>query len=101
TRRVLRPGGRCLLSFFVLDHYRGPGTTVWSGYEFNHPLAGEEGVAVYSAAMPEQLIAYGTERIGRLAADASLAVRRVVSGLSSRSQAWCVNEQDLVLLEAV
>lgn len=101
TRRVLKPGGRCLFSFFVLDYYHGPGTSAWSGYEFNHPLGRETDVAIYNPAMPEQLIAYRSTRIEALAAEAGLAVQRILPGFWSNSSDWCVNEQDLVLLQAV
>jgi SAM-dependent methyltransferase len=101
TRRVLKPGGRCLFSFFVLDGYRGPGTSAWSGYEFNHPLDGEADVAVHNPAMPEELIAYRSARIEAIAAEVGLAVRRIVPGVWSNSYRSCVNEQDLVLLHAV
>ena len=52
SRRVLRKGGQCLFSFFVLDSYRGPGTSVAPLYEFNHPLEGYDGVAVYNSKLP-------------------------------------------------
>ena len=51
---MLRKGGLCLFSFFVLDYYKGPGTTTpgpgaskASLFEFNYPLVGFDGVAVH------------------------------------------------------
>lgn len=101
TRRVLRPGGRALYSFFVLDHYRGPGTSAWEGYEFNHPLPGHADVAVFNPALPEQVIAYGRRAIEAMADAAGLVVERVLPGFWSASHQRSVNEQDLVLLRAV
>jgi len=100
TRRVLKPGGRALYSFFVLDHYRGPGTSAWEGYEFNHPLPGHADVAVFNPAMPEQIIAYGSCAITRMAEDAGLRVERILPGFWSATQTRSLNEQDLVLLRA-
>ncbi len=100
TRRVLRPGGRALFSVFVLDYYRGPGTSAWEGYEFNHPLPGHADVAVYNPAMPEQIIAYGTGALARLAGEAGLVVERIVPGFWSATHRQALNEQDLVLLRA-
>lgn len=101
ARRVLKPGGRCLFSFFALDNYRGPGTSVAALYEFNHPYAGDRDVAVHDPARPEQLIAYRSSRLEQLAGDAGLALERVLPGYWSNTHAWCVNEQDLALLRAV
>ncbi len=100
TRRVLKSGGLALFSFFVLDHYRGPGTSAWEGYEFNHPLPGHTDVAVHNPNIPEQIIAYGTSTIAQMAADAGLHVHRVLPGFWSASHRHSVNEQDLVLLGA-
>lgn len=100
TRRVLKPGGQCLFSFFALDHYRGPGTSVAPLYEFNHPYPSDSQVAVHDPAVPEQLIAYRTARLEQLAADAGLTLERVLPGYWSNTPASCVNEHDLALLRA-
>ncbi len=101
TRRVLKRGGRCLFTFFVLDQYRGPGTSTSSFYEFDHAVPGETEIAVHDPEIPEQLIAYGSRRIEALAAEAGLALQRILPGFWSNNGSWSVNEQDLVLLEAV
>lgn len=101
ARRVLKPGGRCLFSFFILDHYRGPGTSVAPLYEFNHPFAGNTDVAVHNPAAPEQLIAYRARRLEAFARDAGLALERVLPGYWSNTHASCLNEQDLALLRAL
>lgn len=96
SRRVLRPGGRCLFSLFVLDHYRGPGTTVSPLYEFHHRL--EEGVSVRDAAHPDDLVGYASAWLRDAAAAAGLRVDRILPGLWSESPGQAVNEQDLVVL---
>lgn len=98
--RVLQPGGRCLLSFFLLDRYRGPGSSACSLYEFDHPLEGETGVAVHDPAHPEAVIAYSRERIEDLAGQAGLEVERTLPGFWTSSPGPLVSEQDLVLLRA-
>ncbi len=100
SRRVLRKGGLCLFSLFVLNYYRGPGTPTASLYEFNHPLAGFDGVAVHNPQLPEQVIAYEIGVIEKMASEAGLKVQRIVPGFWSKAE-FGVNEQDLALLEAV
>jgi SAM-dependent methyltransferase len=100
SRRVMRDGGRCLFSFFILDFYRGTGTSGWQGYEFDYPLKGFDGVAVHSPNLPEQLVAYQTTFVDRMARDCGLEVKRIFPGYWSNTHSISVNEQDLVLLEA-
>jgi SAM-dependent methyltransferase len=97
--RVLKPHGRCLFSFFLLDRYRGPGTTISPLYVFEHPLANHEGVAVRDPECPDEAIAYREDVIERAAQDAGLRVVRFIPGLWTNSEGWAVNEQDLVVLE--
>ena len=101
SRRVLREPGQCLFSFFVLDWYRGSGTSVAQIYEFDHPLEGFQGAAVYNPRAPEHVIAYSVSAIERMASDAGLKVKRILPGYWSNTHQLSVNEQDLVLLEAV
>ena len=98
THRVLRPGGRCLFSLFVLDHYRGQGTTTSPFYEFGAPLLDHPGVAVHDPNHPDAAIAYSRNAFGELCRQASMTVDRVVPGLWSESPGWAVHEQDLVVL---
>jgi SAM-dependent methyltransferase len=97
TARVLRPEGKALLSFFVLDFYRGPGTTISDEYSLDQSLS--EGVAVRDPERREVLVGYSQAAIARLAAEAGLRVARVVPGYWSRPDGVSVNEQDLVLFE--
>ncbi|HEX7330317.1 MAG TPA: class I SAM-dependent methyltransferase [Pyrinomonadaceae bacterium] len=101
SRRVLRKDGRCLFSFFVLDYYRGPGTSTARIYEFEHPLADCDEVAVFEAQVPENVIAYKSTLIRKLASEAGFEVVRIVPGFWSKTHKVAVNEQDLILLKAV
>ena len=96
SRRVLKPGGRCLFSVFVLNHYRGHGTTVSPLYEFHHEL--ESGVAVRDPEHPDALVGYSLEWLAACAALAGLRLERVLPGLWSAGPGFAVNEQDLLLL---
>jgi SAM-dependent methyltransferase len=98
SRRVLKPGGKCLFSMFLLDHYRGQGTTISPLYEFNHPFLGHSGVAVRDLAHPDALMGYSIEKITSVAEDAGLRLLRVIPGLWSESPGLAVNEQDLILV---
>jgi SAM-dependent methyltransferase len=99
ARRVLKPGGLCLFSFFLLDHYRGAGTTISRTYEFEHPFGGHAGVAVRDPDHPDAIIAYSLETLTGFAADAGFRVARVLPGYWSNPSDWALNEQDLVLFE--
>lgn len=101
TRRVLNEGGRCLYSFFVLDYYGGPGTSAHPLYEFDGILEGVEGVRVRDVATPGAVIAYEHAYIEKLAGEAGLSVARVLPGYWSARGDYAVNEQDLIVLEAV
>jgi SAM-dependent methyltransferase len=96
SRRVLKRGGRCLFSGFLLDYYQGPETTQASVYEFDHPLSdgssGESVAAVYNPDRPENLIAYKRAFVERIATDCGFKVARVLPSFWSKSQACAVNE---------
>jgi len=96
--RVLKPGGKCLFSMFLLDFYRGSGTTRSPLYEFDVPLPGYPGVGVRDLAYPDALIGYRISNITLLAEQAGLRILRVIPGLWSQSPGLAVNEQDLLLL---
>lgn len=66
ARRVLRPGGRCLFSFFILDQYRGPGTTSSRWCEFEHSLSGAQGVAIHDPEYPSAVVAYSLRLVKAL-----------------------------------
>jgi SAM-dependent methyltransferase len=96
TARLLVPGGRALYSFFLLDNYRGPGSSIWDFYEFEHPHS--DGVAIHDPERPDQLVAYSVAAIERIATAAGLEVERTIPGYWSNPDGVAVNEQDLVLL---
>jgi hypothetical protein len=98
---VLRPGARCLYSFFVLDFYGGTGTSAHPLYEFDGLLDGVDGVAVRDVRTPGAVIAYERAHIERLASEAGLRVVEILPGYWSTQGNYAVNEQDLVLLEAL
>jgi len=98
SHRVLKPGGKCLFSMFMLDHYRGQGTTISPLYEFDHAFPEHPGVAVRDLVYPDALIGYSLEKITLLADSAGLRLLRVIPGLWSEGPGVAVNEQDLILL---
>jgi FkbM family methyltransferase len=101
TRRVLKPGGRCLYSFFILDFYRGPGTSAHSLYEFDGRLEGVEGVGVRDVNTPGAVIAYDRVHLDAMVTDAGLSMSKILPGYWSAQGDYAVNEQDLIVLEAV
>jgi SAM-dependent methyltransferase len=101
--RVLRPGGRCLFSFFLLDNYRPrdqrpPGFNV-PDFDFTHPYgAASEGCSVAFPADPERMTAYRTVALERLASDAGLRLAmNPLPGYWSGA-AHYIGAQDLVVL---
>jgi SAM-dependent methyltransferase len=96
--RVVKPGGKCLFSFFILDHYRGVGTATSPQYEFEHAYDGRLDVAVRDPLCPDVAIAYRQSLVAEFAAGAGLRLVRVIPGLWAEPDTWAVNEQDLVLL---
>ena len=103
--RVLKPGGRCVFSFFLLDYYRPgqPRPSVFGKLHFNfsHPYIGYDNTfASASADMPEQMTACRLSLIEQLAADAGLVLAQPpVPGLWSGSFDHWVCAQDLVVLQ--
>lgn len=97
SRRVLKPNGRCLFSFFLLDNYRGPGTTISRLHEFPCPYPGDPRVAVRDLKRPDDIIAYSIAPLRSYAGDGGLRVAKVLPGLWSEKPGWAVHEQDLLL----
>lgn len=98
TRRVLKETGKALFSFFVLDHYRGPETTISPHYRFDNDFRGDPQVRVKLPEYPDAAISYSRQRILEYAGQAGLKVLRIVPGLWSNSPGIAANEQDLVIL---
>lgn len=99
TSRTMKPGGKCLYSFFMLDFYAGTGTSAHPLYEFDGVLENVEGVAVRDVQVPSAVIAYERSYLERLASAAGLEILRVLPGYWSAQGSYAVNEQDLVLME--
>jgi SAM-dependent methyltransferase len=99
SRRVLKPSGRCLFSFVLVDYYeQARASGVAPDWEVPHRLADVDGVAVADAAHPEDLVAYELQAVQRLARSAGLRVERVLPGSWSNTQERWVHYLDLVLL---
>jgi len=103
--RVLKPGGRCVFSFFLLDYYRQgrPRPSVFGrpSFDFDHQY-GNYGTdfATVVPENPEQMTAYRLDMIKRLAADAGLELAQApVPGLWSGSFDHWVCAQDLIVLQ--
>ncbi len=98
TRRVLKATGKVLFSFFLADHYRGPGTSISLHYQFDHDFEGDPEVRVNLPEFPDAAIAYSERWIRECAGRAGLRVLRIVPGLWSNTPGLAVNEQNLVIL---
>jgi SAM-dependent methyltransferase len=103
TARVLRPGGHAVFSFFLLDHYR-PGHPrplgfAKAAFDFDHEYGGHGAdFATVVPENPEQMTAYRTALVERLAAGAGLELAPPILGLWSGTVARPVAAQDLVVL---
>ena len=102
--RVLKPGGRCLFSFFLLDNYR-PGQVRPLGFarpifNFDHSF-GDYGAefAVVRPDNPEFMTAYSQRLIERIAVESGLEpLQPPVPGLWSGSFDNWICSQDLIVL---
>jgi SAM-dependent methyltransferase len=104
TARALKAGGKCLFSFFVLDHYRrGQARPFMFGqpdFDFDHTYADySDRFAISHPENPELMTAYSVDLIRELAASVGLHVARpVLPGLwSGRFDNW-TGVQDLIVL---
>lgn len=101
--RVLRPGGRCVFSFFLLERYRAGAVRPFNfgspafAFDLTLPAWGNE-FAYVNADNPEQMTAFTTPLIERLAAASELEIANVVPGLWSGTEAAAAPTQDLVIL---
>lgn len=101
--RVLRPGGRCVFSFFLLERYAPGAARPFNfggpafAFELHLPQWGE-GFAYVNADNPEQMTAYRTSLIDRLAQEAGLGIADVTPGLWSGTEPAAAPTQDLVVL---
>ena len=103
TARVLKPGGKAVFSFFLLDNYR-PGQSRPLGFEkpafnFDHPFQhyGND-FAVAFPETPEHMTAFRLSLIDEFASRAGLARVNAVPGIWSGSHETWVGAQDVVVL---
>jgi SAM-dependent methyltransferase len=104
SARVLKLGGRCVFSFFLLDNYQPaqprPLGFARPAFNFDHTY-GSYGndFAIVVPDNPEQMTAYRLGLIERLAAQAQLKLAQApVPGLWSGTTATWVGAQDLLVL---
>lgn len=102
SARVLRPGGRCLLSVFLLDHYRAGGVRPApfgsAAFAFEHRDPAWDGWAYVVRENPEQMTAFTEALVRQFASDAGLDVVEIVPGMWSGRCEHFVGTQDLVVL---
>jgi SAM-dependent methyltransferase len=102
--RVLKPGGRCVFSLFLLDNYRTGQPRPYGfnrpAFSFDHPYRGHgDDFAIGVPSNPEEMTAYRLRMIERFATDAGLAlVQAPVPGIWSGSSETWSGAQDLVVL---
>ncbi len=101
--RVLRPGGRCLFSFFLLDNYqsmtnRPPGFHK-PDFDLVHPFPpGVEGCAVAFPSDPERMTGYRLSYLQELAEKAGLRITQPpLPGYWSGAPNY-IGAQDLIVL---
>lgn len=98
--RVLKPNGKCLLSFCLLDYYRGKKTTSSPElYELEYDLPGWPGVKVNDLKLPEKLVGYRKKLLSSYCRQAGLQIKKAYPGYWSGSSKVEINEQDLVLIQ--
>jgi SAM-dependent methyltransferase len=97
TARVLKPGGRCLLTFFLLTHEAerelSAGRTM---LDFAHPIPGGR---TTDAAQPEEATAFPTDDVRAWCAGAGLAVREPIHYGVWSGTPGATTLQDMVVAE--
>jgi SAM-dependent methyltransferase len=105
SARVLKSGGRCVFSFFLLDHYRPgqprPSMFAQPVFNFDHPHGPYGGeFAIGEPKNPEEMTAYRLSLIERFATEARLELAQApVPGFWSGSWPTWVGAQDLIVLK--
>jgi len=76
TARVLRPGGTCLLTFFLLDEHAEQEVAAGrASFDFRHPI---EGGFTTDPSQPEEAIAFPAEDLREMLVAAGLEVREPI-----------------------
>jgi SAM-dependent methyltransferase len=103
--RVLRPGGRCVFSFFLLDNYRQgqarpPGRFSTWEFDFDHYLDEfDRDFALSDPSNPERMTSYSFDLVRRFAQSAGLEISgEPLPGVWSNSFEAPVFGQDVVIL---
>ena len=106
SARVLKPGGRFVISVFLLDYYRRgherPSGFTRHYFAFDHPYEGHsiERFAVATPEDPENTTAYSLSFLEEMATDAGLRLsQKPLPGLWSGTPDNWVGAQDLLILE--
>jgi SAM-dependent methyltransferase len=104
SARILRPGGRCLFSFFLLDNYRPasqrPNAFARPDFDFVDQPDGADGFATAFPDDPERMTAYRLSLVERMARDAGLTlVQGQIPGYWSGAETGWVGTQDLVVFK--
>ena len=102
SARVLRPGGRCLFSFFLLDNYQPPSLRpkpfARADFDFDEHER-PDGFAASFPTDPERMTAYRVSLVERLAGGAGLCLAgEPLPGYWSGRANW-VGAQDLLVFE--
>lgn len=95
--RVLRAGGRALISLFLSERHGRGGHNAFH-YHFTHAVPGQPGIAVHDPRDPEAIVSYSRDHIFAAVADAGLKVERVIPGHWPDIPEPTLNEQDLLVL---
>lgn len=103
-RRVLVPGGRAVISVFVLDWYAPERTRplgfARAAFDFRHQLDDQAGVAVSNPQNPEAMIAYSMDALAGMLEAAGLRLCEApVPGLWSGAHPAPVGAQDVLVVE--
>lgn len=105
TARVLKPGGRSVFSFFLLENYQ-PGQTrplgfARPGFNFDHSYSSYKNeFAIANPKNPEEMTAYSINLIQHFSAHAGLELaQELLPGLWSGSTSTWVGAQDLIVLK--
>ena len=103
--RVLKPHGRCIFSFFLLDNYRSGQPRPFDfakpdfNFDYQYDAYGDE-FAIADPQDPEKMTAYRLSLLEKFANQAGLKLaQEYVPGLWSGSQSSWVGVQDLVIFQ--
>jgi peptidoglycan/xylan/chitin deacetylase (PgdA/CDA1 family)/ubiquinone/menaquinone biosynthesis C-methylase UbiE len=104
TARVLRPGGRAVFSFFLLDHYRPaidrPPRFDHPRFDLEHEYASfADDFRIANPRSPEEMTGFRRSFVEAMAAEAGLELREIVPSYWSGSFAAWIASQDVVVLE--